>query len=68
MTSSSEVHLINNVLLFSQIVEFDNLPPEEMAKYSRVYPAAEERLKEGKVHYSAEKYRAALKSFRFAAR
>lgn len=50
-----------------KIVEFDNLPPEEMAKYSRVYPAAEERLKEGKVHYSAEKYRAALKSFRYAA-
>ena len=50
-----------------QIAEFDCLPPEEMAKYSRVYPAAEERWKEGKAQYSAGRLKAALTTFRIAA-
>lgn len=50
-----------------KIAEFDCLPPEEMAKYSRVYPAAEERWKEGKAQYSAGRLKAALTTFRIAA-
>ena len=48
-------------------MEFDNLPMEEMSKFSRVYPAAEERWKEGKAQYVAGRHRAALKTFKLAA-
>lgn len=51
----------------AKIAEFDCLSPEEMAKYSRVYPAAEERLKEGKNQYTQGRYRPALNTFRLAA-
>lgn len=51
----------------AKIVEFDNLPMEEMSKFSRVYPAAEERWKEGKAQYVAGRHRAALKTFKLAA-
>jgi len=51
----------------AKIVEFDNLPMEEMSKFSRVFPAAEERWKEGKAQYVAGRHRAALKTFKLAA-
>merc|ERR1712042_200228 len=50
----------------AKIAEFDNLPPEEMKKYHYVYPAAEERWKEGKAQYAAGRLRAALKTFTLA--